>query len=743
MRRRPPGPLRAAARLAAAAARALSLSLALALAPALALPLLLPPSAARAQGAEDAATLVADRVLLTGDRRLTAEGNVEVFYRGAHLTAARIVYDEATDRLTVEGPIRISDGKGTFILGSSADISRDLTEGIVRSARMVMQDRLQVAGAELTRREGRYTELRRAVASSCQVCPSNPRPLWEIRAESVRHDQMTRKLTFTGAQMRVWGLPVFYLPRLTVPDPTVERATGFLVPSVRTTSDLGTGIKLPYFIALGPSKDLTLTPYWAPGGTATLGLRYRQAFTTGTLTLEGAGTRDTLLPGRMRGYLFGEGRFALPKDFTLDLSLQAVSDPAYLLDYGIGDFDRLASGVIVSRTRASQFIDARLFRYESLREGEDNATLPTLVGDLTYARRFTPDILGGAGGFTFGLHGHRRSSDETGDLDGDGAADGRDLSRATLSFDWRRNWILPQGILGSVMAEATFDAYGIAGDPAFAGTVTRFTPVVAAELRWPWVRAARGGAVDTIEPVVQLVWTPDSLTEVPNEDSLVVEFDEGNLFALNRFPGADAYERGLRANVGVGWTRSDPRGWTLGVVAGRVLRADDLGQFTAGSGLSGTASDWLVAASLRSENGLSLSNRALFGSDFSFTKNELRFGWDAERFDLSGTYVWMLADPAESRPQDTSELTFDAGWQIGGGWRGLANARYDFEAERAARAGLGLQFRNECAIVDLSLSRRFTSSTSVSPSTDVSLNVALSGFGTRADGHPYRKTCGG
>ncbi|MCX7890213.1 MAG: LPS assembly protein LptD [Rhodobacteraceae bacterium] len=726
-----PWSVRVLARLGAALALGLALAFAVANAP------------AAAQGTADAATLVADRVILTGDRRITAEGNVEVFFRGAHLTATRIIYDEATDRLTVDGPIRLSDGKGTFILGSSADISRDLRDGIIAGARMVMQDRLQVAGTELTRRSGRYTELTHAVASSCQVCPSNPRPLWEIRAASVRHDDVTRKLTFTGAQLRLWGVPVAYLPRLTMPDPTVDRATGFLVPTLRSTSDLGTGIRLPYFIALGPSRDLTLTPYWSPGGTRTLGLRYRQAFAAGTVELNGALSRDVLLPGETRGYMFGTGRFDLPRDFRLDLSVQAVSDPAYILDYGLGDIDRLASGAVLSRMRPDRFIDARFFHYRSIREGEDNATLPTDVGDLTFVRRFSPDILGGAGGLSLALHGHRRTSTETGDLNGDGAADGRDIARASLSVDWRRNWILPQGILGAVMAEATADIYGISGDPAYPGTVLRFTPAIAAELRWPWVRATRGGAIDTIEPVAQIVLSPDSPTAVPNDDSLVVEFDEGNLFALNRFPGADAREGGLRANIGLGWTREDPRGWSLGLAAGRVLRAGDLGQFSAGSGLSGTASDWLVAASLRTQGGLTLTNRALFGPDLSFTRNELRFGWDGASLDLEGTYVWMLADPSESRPLDTSELTFDAGWQFGEGWRGLVSTRYDLAADRAARAGIGLQFRNECATVDLSLSRRFTSSTSVSPSTDFGLNIAFSGFGSRADGRPYRKTCGG
>ena len=80
---------------------------------------------ARAQ--DEPATLVADRVFLTAGDTLTAEGAVEVFYRGARLAARRIVYDGATAELTIEGPITLTDGAGTVILADQAELSRDLT----------------------------------------------------------------------------------------------------------------------------------------------------------------------------------------------------------------------------------------------------------------------------------------------------------------------------------------------------------------------------------------------------------------------------------------------------------------------------------------------------------------------------------------------------------------------------------------------------------------------------------------
>ena len=153
-----------------------------------------------------------------------------------------------------------------------------MSEGILTSARLVLNQQLQLAASKMMRVAGRYTALQTVTASSCKVCKGDPTPLWEIRARRVVHDEVERQIYFDRAQFRLAGVPVLYIPRLRMPDPTLKRATGFLMPTIRTTSDLGTGIKLPYFIVLGKSADLTLTPYLTTKQSETLGLRYRQAF---------------------------------------------------------------------------------------------------------------------------------------------------------------------------------------------------------------------------------------------------------------------------------------------------------------------------------------------------------------------------------------------------------------------------------------------------------------------------------
>jgi len=690
--------------------------------------------------AQEQATLVSDSLQITGDTRLIADGNVEVFFKGRRLKASRIVFDQATNRLEITGPIVLTEESGdTLLLASQADLSADLSEGILTSARLVLNQQLQLAADKIRRVSGRFTELQTVTASSCKVCAGSPTPLWEIRARRVVHDEVARQIYFDRAQFRLAGVPVLYIPRLRMPDPTLKRTSGFLMPTLRTTSDLGTGFKLPYFLVLGQSADLTLTPYLTTKQSRTVELRYRQVFATGAVELTGSVSRDEIIPGKTRGYLRLKGGFSLPERFKLTFDGQTVTDPAYMLDYGIGNEDRLDSRIEITRTRRNEHISARIISFQSLRDDEMDSAIPSVVADLTFHRRFSLGPLGGEGGLRLQTHNQfRRSSSPLDGPDGDDIPDGRDIGRISARIDWRKSFVLPLGIEGSVLGEMTADAYSISDDAVYAGSRSRTHGSAGVELRWPWVKAEAGGGTQVIEPVVQLLFSSSTAEGLPNEDSTLVEFDEGNLFALDRFPGSDAVERGPRANVGISWTRFDPDGWSMGVTVGRIFREADLGQFGPGSGLSGVQSDWLAAANFTLSDSLALTGRLVIDDNFDLTKGEARVTLNGTKTSIATSMIWAVADPLENRPDPTREVSFDARRKLNPNWTATFAGRYDFVADQGTVAGLGLEFLNECVRFDVSLSRRFTSSTSVSPTTDFGLSLDLVGFGSGGTGGPAR-----
>ena len=705
------------------------------------------PLAARAQQSDEPVALVADTLHVEAGSRLVAEGNVEMRYQGYHLRARRLVYDRATDTVAVEGPLVLTEGPEQMVLASSADLSEDLREGVIRSARIVLNHQLQIAANEVTRTGGRYTRMTRAVASSCEVCPGGSRvPLWEIRAATVTHDEETRQIYYDDAQFRVAGVPLLWLPIMRVPDPSVDRYRGFLLPTFSSSSNLGSGISLPWFQTLGPNADLTLSPFVSTRGADLLESRYRQAFGNGWIDLTAAVAKDHLSDddGGLRLYTFGAGAFDLPHDFRLDFGLQATSDADYLSDYDISDDDRLRSDIVIQRARRDELIMLGTYHYQTLRDDEDEDTIGSTSADGIWLNRFRPGgWVGGQGEWALEGHAHRRASSYPFDgPDPDDIADGRDVRRLSLTGNWRRDWLLDGGAVAAIEGDLRGDAYWVSQDASADNSLMRAIPTIASDLRWPFVRATASGAREVLEPMAQIVWSPPGIKGPLNEDSRLVEFDEGNLFALSRYPGVDAYEEGLRLNLGGSWTHYAASGWLTGVTLGRIIRADDREQFAPSTGLDGTDSDWLAAIRFDWDRGVSIVNRALFDDSFDFARNEFRVDWDRGALNIASSYVWMEEDLQENRDKSTSEWAFLADWDVNDRWTARTRWRYDFTASRAVRTDLGFVWRNECVEVDANLSHRYRSWDSDEQTTRFNLSVELLGFG-RSDRPQLRRQCTG
>ncbi len=681
--------------------------------------------------AQGVANLIADRVSVQNNGVLIAEGNVEVFFDGTKLTAQRLVYDQSTDRLTIEGPIFIIGADGTILTADQADLDPQLQNGLLRGARLVLDQQLQLGANQINRVDGRYSQLFQVVATSCRVC-GDEAPLWEIRARRVIHDEQEQQLYFDGAQLRVGNVPILYLPRLRLPDPTLERATGFLTPRFRSTDQLGTGIKTPYFIRLGDHRDLTFTPYLSRE-TRTLDLRYRQAFHNGRLELNAGISQDTIVPDDTRGYAQLQGQFDLTRDFELSFDLITVSDDGYLLDYGHSSNDLLDSQIAITRTTQDQYIEASLNHYQSLRDIDDNATLTSWVGAFDYQQRLHPNRLGGV----LTLSGGGDTLFRTSQAD----MIGRDVSWLGVDAQWQRNWIGPAGLVLDFETGFQVDLYDVAQDSNYEDTLMRTAPRAGITLRWPLAKTNSNGVAHLIEPMAQIAWSDAHGDTPPNEDSILNEFDESNLLSLTRFAGQDRVETGLRSAFGARWTRQSPQGWRSTLTFGRVFRSQNQDDLSLSSGFSGTASDWLVAGQLDFANGLSVDLRTLLNENDVTSKSQIQVNWLRDNLNMTAGYLYLPIDTGESRDAAISEWTFDADYQINDVWSVNGEASYDIIADSAAKTGFGIGWRNECVEVDLSVSRRFTSSTNVDPTTDIGLSVGIAGFSAGRSGAFAAQSC--
>jgi LPS-assembly protein len=690
-------------------------------------------SPARAQEAGETTALVADLVRIDGDQRLIAEGNVEIFTRGRRLRASRIVYDRAADRVQIEGPIELRNEDGTIVLADAADLDTDLTQGILQGARVVLNDRLQIAGAEMIRRDGRFSDLRQVAASSCRVCARGQTPLWEIRADRVIHDEETGQVYFYNARFRIAGVPVFYLPALRVPDGTDPRVRGFLPPSIVASSILGNGVKVPYFLPLGDHADVTFIPYVTEDDSATLQGIYRQAFVRGDLRVEGALSRDQLEPGETRGYLFATRTWALPSGFQVLAEIELTSDDAYLTDYGFAEQDWLESGIAINRVRPGELITADITHFQSLRVDSDDTDEPTLVAFGRWDRRIEAPVLGGWLDLDLTAQSSRRDSDEN--------IVGRDMTQIRGRAGWGNTWTGPGGLRLAGAADATLDLKEILNDDQFPQYQGGLWPQGSVTLSWPLARPGEGGGYQVIEPVAQIAYTADTGIESPNDDSTAVALDTGNILAFNRFPGLDDTEIGTRANLALRWIAQDADGVRLALTGGRIYRFTETDQFNPSTGLDGRRSDWLAQVDFDLRDRFRFRTMALLDEQAGVSIFEARLGWvGPERLTLSSNYIYQRADPENDLDADVSELYAAAGLPLSRNWSARGDIRRDFVGGRTNESGFALGYENECVRVDFSVTRAFRATADLEPTVTYALEVELAGFGSPA-GNPAATRC--
>ncbi len=655
-------------------------------------------------------SLIADSIWLNQSTGLlTASGNVQVFFNGTVLQASRITYNSSSGQIEAEGPIIITDPAGVKFSAEFATISDDMKDGLIRGARLLLADQLQLSSAEARRTAGRFNSLNNVVASSCQVCAERPTPVWQLRARQVLHDEVKQRIYFQNATLELMGFPVFYFPYLRIPSPDVRRASGFLIPTFLSSNDFGNGLKLPYYIVLGPHADATITPTLTIDGAQLLDGEYRHRFRHGWVDVfAGVSVREDA--GALeRGFVSVAGSFELPNEYRLDFNATGVTDDGFLRQYGYDDTDRLVSELTISRYRNRSYASLTAAVLTSLRDDEPDSTIPLVFPELTYRGYRNEPLLGGKFGYEFNLLGLSREV-------------GQDMVRLGGTLDWDVPFALPYGIRANTFARVDVDAYRVWNNPMFPDRVLfNLHPTVGADLRWP-LAMTTSDARHVFEPVVQLIYTgsPGFNDAVPNEDSLLVEFDETNLFYFNRYPGRDATELEWRANLGASYTIHDFDNWSVGVAGGVVLRSNPTTQFS---------QDILGAVYLDLPDDFSLIGRFLFDENLVSKRTDIEFNWYRDSWDLNGTFVYLAPDPLAGSPVYRGEA------RLGGSYRFADNWQLDFDwtrdmiSNQNIEAGAGLTYGNECIEVGLTVTRRFTQSNIVPATTDIDLVIQLAGFG--------------
>ncbi len=695
---------------------------------------------------DDARALGKAPFLLSADKmiyenqlgQVTAIGNVEISSGGRVLLADSVNYNQRDGVVTASGNLTMMEPGGEVIFAEHLELSDDLTSGFIESIRILLTDKSRFAANSAQRHNTNRLEMRKAVYSPCELCKENPdrAPLWQLKAVRVIHDRREHDIEYHHAVLEIYGVPIAYTPYFRHTDPLTPRKSGFLAPSFGSSSELGSTIKLPYFWAISRERDLTFAPIFTSEGETVLTGEYRALTALGSYEGEASLTytdkrndnNDRLDDKEIRGHIDARGRFDIDQTWNWGFALARSTDDTYLSRYDFSGDDTLTSSLFTEGLRGRHYMSASAYTFQGLDVDDDPGATPIVAPLLDYEISLRPGRLPGRLDFDASAVSLYRS-------------DGFDSRRLSADGRWQIPYAAPAGDIYSLTAGLGLDLYHlndfVEGGQAVNGAnnngfEARFRPTLALDWRFPFIR--REGTVrQVIEPVVQMILTPygGNPKEIPNEDSRSLEFDDTNLFSLNRFPGHDRVESGPRANLGLKAAAYGASGGYTALTVGQVFRVKDDDTFAQQTGLEDHRSDYVMALTVSPSPFFDLTNRLrLDRNTFSLRRNEIYFSIGPADLRFNTSYVSLERAQTVDELGAREELYNFLRWKIDERWIATAESRRDLSGGGSQiRSAASIQYLDECIGFGLTIERNFTRDRDVEPSTSLNFRFLLQNLG--------------
>ncbi|WP_421854146.1 LPS-assembly protein LptD [Novosphingobium sp.] len=698
----------------------------------------------------------ADRVTYASDAEtVTATGNVVLNRAEQTVRADVVTWNRKTGLIEASGNIRFVDEAGNVLYTDKVELTDELKAGAIEDMLLVLRQGGRLAARSGTRAANGDMVLHDAAYSGCAVededgCPK--RPSWEVTAVAVTYDAKDQRVRYKGALLRVFGLPILPLPGLSHTS-DFRAESGLLIPDFRFSAANGAEISDTYYWRLANNKDLALTGYIFTGALPMISGRYRQLTDHGAfqasayltrsarINVGGGNVTDANAQQQVfRGYFEANGRLQLSENWSLTGYGRYASDRTFLRRYDISRDDRLRSTINLERIDANSYFSLAGWAVQTLRSGDRQGLVPIAIPALEYRRRIVPPAVGG----TLELQLNSLALTRSG---------GQDTQRAFAKAQWDLRTITSLGQEITFTALVRGDAYHsqqneltsnlfYRGIPGWQG---RAIATAAVDIKWPLIGAAFGGT-QVFTPRVQFVAIPHIRNfAIPNEDSRSVELEDSNLFSLNRFPGYDRIEDGMRVTYGADWQLTRP-GWRIMSTIGQSYRLSTQQTLLPdGTGLSSRTSDIVGRTDLRFRDIVQFTHRYRLDKDsLKLRRNEIdatignhrtyaEIGYLRLNRDIPATFE-DLRDREEVR--FSGRIAFARRWSVFGS--GVANLTGKVDDPTKTTDGfqmlrhrLGFAYADDCLDIALTWRRDYITTGDATRGNTIQFNISFKGLGVR------------
>lgn len=687
---------------------------------------------------------------------LTAIGQVEGRYQDRTLRADKVVYTLRNGQVIATGNVVLIDANGSSQYADKLELSDELEAGTAADFTARFPNGGVMGAAFATRRTDAGVELYKAYYTACEACEGK-KPTWQIVARRVSQDKDRKMIRYRDAVFKVMGIPFFYTPYLSHPDPTAGRSSGWLNPFVGLSKSKGFNVRAPYYVALDPYSELTLTPRVYENVNPLLGYQYRRKFHSGEVNIDGSLTYGSFfdrdgdpflatdiyndptqapLGKRLRSHFFATGAFEVKENWDWGFGIQATSDDLYLNRYDLqetpvkfglhdGDGQRLVSQIFgIGQDDDFRFVTSA-YGFQSLRtsirlrdedipndfiiRAEDDSELPIIAPKIELSKYFTDPVLQGR------LEAFSNVTVLTRKL-------GTDYTRATAGLDWDKTFIMPGGIEAKPFGELRYDYFNFNPEDAPDTDFSRTLGQVGADIRWPFIKSGRSTNI-IVEPRAMLTQnfgdgkianftTVDSNGQTVSlyQDSQDIELDETLYWSHNKSTGYDFWQEGFRADVGGSVSTLWGTNNRTSLFLGKSFASGFNDDFKAESGLSGKSSDYIAQFELDLGNQFSLSALARyddqadkirrFDTDFRYTGD--RFSANARYYRIDTAGLGITANPSTIGTPPDEEISGGIRVKLIKNWSARFQAYHDLDRDVTTRQDIGLIFNDDCTRVEFS-----------------------------------------
>ncbi|CAN7170047.1 LPS-assembly protein LptD [Rhizobium sp. LjRoot98] len=690
---------------------------------------------------EDAKMLLsANELVYNKDaERVIVRGAVQINYGGYQMVAQQVEYSQKTGRIIATGEIELIEPGGNKVYADQMDVTDDFGNGFIERLRVETTDLTKLAAVTGERRNGEEMILNNAVYTACTPCATDPdhKSLWHVKAQRIVQNGKTHTIRMENAKFELFGKPILYLPVLEVPDQTVKRKSGFLIPKFGYTQKLGAGVSIPYYWAISPYMDATVTATGLSRQGFLLQGEFRQRFENGEHILSMAGisqlNRSSFTGNTVdaqetnRGMIGSKAKFDINPRWTFGWDVLVQSDNNFAKTYELSTFDgtTFTNQVYLSGLGKRNSFDARAFYFDIQDADPDSIAenKQAVAQVLDYSYTHPAPVFGGELTADINLTNINRNRED--ELEIPGIVDRfRGLEgtyqRFTADLEWKRNFIVPGGLSLTPILAARGDLIGSSmTDPGIDYTgnfnsddaTTRRMLTAGIDARYP-ILLATDYSSHIIEPIAQIFARPNEeyAGGLPNEDAQSFVFDATSLFDRDKFSGYDRIEGGTRANLGVRYTGALGNGYALRAIAGQSFHlggvnsfaTDDLVKAGANSGLETDRSDYVTMIGIDAPSGITASLSGRFDEkDFNMRRADATLGYQGIFWQTALTYTSIQAQPLYGSTSDQDEIQTAAAYKFADYWSVFGSITYDLNSNVITRNGIGITYDDRDTIFSL------------------------------------------